>query len=945
VQWDGFPDVDSTFLGNLTAGTYPFIVEDLNTGCSFSGADTIYNIDILLLTVEVLQHETQRGLNDGICLVSWQGGLPNYDLRYFLQSDSMQYTLDSTGAIRFEQMAPGSYTWVITDAEGCEIEITIEILEGDCLFQVLSTVGDLICHNDDSGSIHLEFLNTIGEVVVHWPDFPVYSSLGASFVTGIPSGVYLIIIEDGSGCDQSVQITVTEPEPIVLSCSATHESGVGLGDGQVILTFSGNRGWTTIQTTIPGFSDYNPAPGDTQWVVPDVPPGSYLITILDEWNCTTSCQIVVRPANCDMQISSISPVPPSCHGGLGSIAVTISDPAGNVSIVWSDIGLFNALQRDDLPAGEYAVIITDEIGCQRDTTFSITQPPILEASISDSISPACGRQDGQVWIQASGGTGQISASWSNGIEGFNISGLGPDRYTVTVSDANGCSQSLVVDLNEISGPSIVVVDLLHNTCHGDLDGSIVIEVQEGTGPFLFDWSNGIQVENQLSDLAAGDYTVVVTDSRDCTDTLSFLISEPDPISPGLEVQQPDCDEENGAILFTPTGGTPPYQIFDASGQVSDSFTNLGEGTFSFWIRDAASCEWRDNVNIIARNKPVCSAGEDQALRCDLREVTLVGSMAGSTMDQLMYCWINGITGDTINIQQEQLNVKEAGIFVFYVLDRVSGCFDTDTVIVADSIYEITFVDMDWTHPICPGEQSGTIRLLEIEGGTAPYTILLNQSPVDLFVDDLNAGIYVVNISDRYGCVWPGFAITLQDPSSPTIQLPEKIEPVKGRPISIIPIIQWSDPVAIVNWYAGNELLCSNCDSPILTRIFEDSTYLTLEIINEQGCVFTRSVWIYPMDDLSVFIPNSFTPNGDGINDRFFLFDASGISRILSFEVFDRWGSKVFQKRDLAPHDENQGWDGTFKGVALMPDHFIYTVEVLFTNGNKQVFYGGVQLIR
>ena len=944
-MWDGFPGIDTSHLGGLTSGIYSYRVEDLTTGCAFSGVGSIDNLDVLQLVVEVIQHETQKGLRDGIVSVTWQGGISNYELIYFFDQDSITFALDSIGNLRIEGLAPGLYTWAIRDADGCELTIVVEILEGDCLFQVLVNAEDLTCHGDNSGAIRLEFLNIVGEVDVQWPAFTTYDSIGVDFVTGLPAGMYQFSVTDESGCDQQVQITISEPAPISLSCSAIHESAVGQQDGQIQILFSGNRGVTIISTTIPGFEIYEPQPDETAWSIQDVPPGTYQILLQDEWNCTATCQVVVRPANCDMQISNLDLMHPLCHGGQGGISIGIIDPSGDVSLIWSDIGTFNSLIREDIAAGLYSVIITDEVGCQRDTSFTLIQPTPLEIAIESKINPACGRNDGSVTIMASGGTGLLTAAWSNGMQGFELAGIQSGTYTVTVTDANGCGMDLEVDFEEILGPTIEVVDLVDNLCHGDFEGSILVQVLDGTAPFSYNWSNGLQNEAQLSDLSAGDYELVVIDLRNCSDTLWFTISEAEPILPGLEVVPPDCDQTNGMILFSPSGGTAPYQVYDAAGQSSTQFINLGEGTYTYRIVDASACERVETVTITARNRPLCSAGEDQSLRCNQREVMLVGIMDDQVINQLSYCWINAITGDTLNHQQDQLIVSESGVFLFYVFDRLSGCFNVDSVEVRDSIYEITFVDVQWGDPSCPDDENGYLQLMEVEGGTGPYAILLNQSPISERVDNLGAGTYLVSITDYYGCVWPDIEIVLQNPVPPVIQLPDRIEPVKGRAISIIPIIQWADPIITLNWYQGTDLICSSCSDPTLTMVFEDTTYLTLEIINERGCVFRRSVWIYPMDDLAVFIPNSFSPNGDGINDRFFLFDAAGISRILSFEVFDRWGSRVFQKRDLSPRGEDQGWDGTFKGMDLMPDHFIYYIEVLFHNGNTLMFYGGVQLIR
>ena len=146
------------------------------------------------------------------------------------------------------------------------------------------------------------------------------------------------------------------------------------------------------------------------------------------------------------------------------------------------------------------------------------------------------------------------------------------------------------------------------------------------------------------------------------------------------------------------------------------------------------------------------------------------------------------------------------------------------------------------------------------------------------------------------------------------------------------------------WQATNGILsCENCIEQELTPL-SNTTY-SIQVIDQNGCVATSEVNIIVLKEEGLYIPNSFSPNGDGVNDVFQIFADDGVAEINELQIFDRWGNQVFQKKSFPPNDFTFGWDGDFRGEAMNPGVFVYWVEVMFLDGRTKLFHGDITLVK
>ena len=298
-----------------------------------------------------------------------------------------------------------------------------------------------------------------------------------------------------------------------------------------------------------------------------------------------------------------------------------------------------------------------------------------------------------------------------------------------------------------------------------------------------------------------------------------------------------------------------------------------------------------------------------------------------------YNWSNGSTEDFI----ENL---PAGAYTLLVSDE-KGCEDQTSVnLEAPLPLSATINKQDIT--CFSGENSGAITINNPSGGVMPYLYSVNNQPFtgNTEIQNLPAGAYSILMQDNMGCEVIFEDIIITNPSGITVDLGEDREIQLGATIELNPQVNGE---VIYEWSSSDTLSCLNCPS-IQERPFKNTTY-SVKVTNiETGCIAEDAISIAVLKARNLYVPNAFSPNGDGVNDGLVILGGVDIDRILNFEIYARNGSRVFKKENFNLND-GIGWDGTFDRQELSTDVFIYFAEVLFIDGEKVTFKGDFTLIR
>ena len=324
-------------------------------------------------------------------------------------------------------------------------------------------------------------------------------------INNLTAGTYSVTITDQLSNTSTANATITEPSALALSTSQINVSCNGGNDGSIDLTSAGgtspyNFSWSNGANT----EDIGSLISDT-----------YEVTVTDNNGCTATTSTIINEPPAIVITPVITTI--SCNGlSDGSIDISVSNGVSPYSFTWSNGAITEDLSG--LSAGTFEVIITDVNGCTATTVVIIDEPAPLNITTSQTDVTCNGANDGSVDLTVTGGTTPYDFSWSNGEITEDLSGLSAGTFEVIITDANGCSATTVVIIDE-PAPLNITTSQTDVTCNGANDGSVDLTVTGGTTPYDFNWSNGAITED-LSGLSAGTFDVIVTDNNGCTITLA-----------------------------------------------------------------------------------------------------------------------------------------------------------------------------------------------------------------------------------------------------------------------------------------------------------------------------------------------------------------------------------------------------------------------------------------
>ena len=562
-NWDNAPDVEDP--SGIGAGTYNVIVTDAN-GCTKTATAIITEPSAITLSTTVVNVKCNGG-TDGSINLSITGGTAPYTYNW----DNAPDVEDPSG------LGAGTYNVTVTDANSCTKTTTATIIEPTAI-ALSTTAVNVKCNAGTDGSINLSVTGGTAPFTYNWDNAPDVED-----PSGLGAGTYIVTVTDANGCTKTATATITEPTAIALSTTVVNVKCNGGTDGSINLSITGG--------TAPFTYNWDNAPD-----VEDpsgIGAGTYNVIVTDANGCTkTATAIITEPSAITLSTTVVNV---KCNGGKdGSINLNVTGGTAPFTYNWD-----NAPDVEDpsgLGAGTYIVTVTDANGCTKTATATITEQSAITLSTTVVNVKCNGGTDGSINLSITGGTAPYTYNWDNAPDVEDPSGLAAGTYNVTVTDANGCTKTATATITE---PDILnLTTIIKNvTCNGGNDGSINLTVYGGTAPYSFNWDNAPDVEDP-SGLAAGAYTVIVSDKNDCFIKFTFNISQPNQILISSSVTPPSCiNVKNGKINTTVSGGTPPYTFnWDNAPDVQNP-DGLFNGTYNLTVTDAKSCTAIHTVQI------------------------------------------------------------------------------------------------------------------------------------------------------------------------------------------------------------------------------------------------------------------------------------------------------------------------------------------------------------
>jgi large repetitive protein len=706
----------------LVPGTYSVVVTD-NNSCTASTSVAVNNTPGPVATISSTSNVSCFGGSDGSATVTVSAGVPPYN-----------YSWAATGgsAATASGLAAGTYTVTVTDANGCISPDTATITQPTLLVVNVVTTN-VSCFGGNNGTATAAgFGGTPGYIFTWLPS----GSTGTN-ISGLSAGTYTVQVADNKGCISTQTFSITQPTLLSPSIASTTS----------VSCFGGNNGAASVSVAGGSpFYTYNWLPfGGTNDSASGLSAGTYTVNIADANSCTTSITVTITQPAMALSATGTGSVT-SCFGGSdGTGIVTPSGGTPSYSYTWAPSG-GPGPNASGLPVGTYTILVTDAMGCQTNTSLTVTQPTPIVSSLT-TVNPSCGFANGSISSSVSGGTGSYTYFWTPGAATTSsISSVGPGSYTLIINDANACSSTVSATLTNIPGPSVSIASVSSVSCFNGNNGTATASVSSGTPPYTYSWlpSGGSAITGTA--LSAGNYTVTVTDSLGCMNTAVATVTEPSAVGISVSALTPvSCfGGSNGAITVTGTGGTPAYGYSWAPVIFSSpAISGLTAGSYTVTVTDANSCATSISVAVTEPATLVTSIGSSTNVTCyNGTNGTASASVSGGTIPYT-YLWSDGQTGSTaVNLT--------AGSYTVTVND-FNGCTAMTTATITQPTQVITSAGPNDT--ICLGS-AGSLTSTAA-GGAGNYYYVWQPGPSinpgTLNIIPTVSTTYTVVAYDQVGC--------------------------------------------------------------------------------------------------------------------------------------------------------------------------------------------------
>jgi gliding motility-associated-like protein len=616
---------------------------------------------------------------------------------------------------------------------------------------------------------------------------------------------------------------------------------------------------------------------------------------------------------------------PSCGSSNGSATIT-ANPAGAYTYTWSAPAVSNTNSASNLPAGTYTINVSLN-GCSSSTIITLQasgSPTITNVS---TLPSQCGSSNGSATVTAipAGST----FTWSSGITSTinTATNLSPGNYSVTVTNS-GCTTTTIVSISNSNGPSSVTTTTTQAAC-GLNNGTVIFSnVIGGTAPYQFNFNNQGFSSNASYTIGAGSYPVVISDAGNCTFTTNVIIATSNgPSSLTTTTTQAACGLNNGTVIFNNViGGTAPYQFnFNNQGFSPNASYTIGAGSYPVVISDAGNCTFTTNVIISNNDGPNAVSVTTVAAGCGIANgiITVNNVVGGTAPYQYNF---NNTTFSGINTY-----TSGAGNYQIIVRDQGGCTFTTSAIIPQNS--GPTSISYTTSPSIC-GQNNGIISITGVTGGIGPYNYNFNNEGFSTITNyTVEANSYPIIVQDAGGCTYStSILVTNINPTFTPVTQTQS------------PSCDVNDGFLIINGVSGGTApyeYSFNGGNFNATNSFYDlatGTY-TINIRDNNDCISSFTINLNKSDEGPIlFVPNSFSPNNDKLNDNWF---PKGYC-ILEYVcyIYNRWGEKIAQLNQI-----DETWDGTFKNNDVTDDVYIYKIEAKGYNKDKIYKTGHIYVVR
>lgn len=703
---------NSTATG-LTAGTYTVTVTD-NNNCT--AVDQIIISSPPVLTASIINHQDVScfGLTNGSTQVSASGGTPPYTYNW----SNGPTTVVNSG------LSGGIYTVTVTDFKNCTTTVSDTILAPQPLNLNATVISNALCNGGNQGSATVAVNGGVMPYTFLWSNAQTNDTASA-----LTAGSYSVTVTDSNGCTNSATITITEPTAVNASIIASsNPSCITATNGTATASGSGGN---------PPYS-YSWSSGGSSATETNLGSGTYFVTVTDANMCSDTASVtLVDPTGITALAVPINNV--SCNGGTdGTAAVIAFGGTPPYTYNWSSGGFMSV--EMNLSAGFYTVIVSDANNCSASANVTISEPNAITNTFTITNANCNNVSDGMITANPLGGIPPYTYSWSNADTTATIDSLMAGTYILTITDSNSCT--FIDTAFVLNGLRVQVqLDSLRNiACFGDSTGFLSVSGLNGTPPYTFLWSNGA-TSSSISNLKFNTYSVTISDANGCFGDSTFTINQNNQLVANINKVDVLCNgDNNGVAAVTVVGGTPPYSYNWSNAATTAVINGLSAGNYTVTVSDSSSCSVVGTVTINQPN-PLIISDSIQPITCfnECDASISITNLSGGT-NPYSFNWS---TGDTTS----SIDSLCAGTYSLTITD-FNGCDTTINYTINQP--NLLSSNTTKTDVSCGGLADGSV-VLNVNGGTLPYSFNWSNSATSQNLSGLSPGKYFVTITDSNGC--------------------------------------------------------------------------------------------------------------------------------------------------------------------------------------------------
>lgn len=939
-QWND-PNLQTSALAiNLCAGTFQMTVTDANN-CQVTESISVTQPNLLSVATSTVS--SNCGQSNGSACSNVIGGVSPYT--YYWSDPNNQQS-----ACAFN-LSSGSYVLSITDGNNCQKDtvVTINDILGPSINLVQST--DILCNGLSTGEIEMNVSSgTLPYGTFQWIDNSTGNPTGPvnnSTIPNIPAGCYTLEVIDAAGCAASYTQCVTEPNQLNLTVTnivnATCNGGC---DGMATALYAGGTGpfnllWDNGQTSIIGIN---------------LCAGSHNVTITDSYGCATTQSVLIDEPTATATTQSGGGTT-SCFGLCDGI-IQITSTGGTLPFTYNWLpAVSNSSIASGLCEGTYTVQTIDGNGCTTLSDFNVTSPPEL-TGVLNMTSATCGLCNGTVTFSGAGGTIPYSYDWVDGQTAQTATGICEGSFAGILVDANGCQVVDNIQVGNIPGPQISGFINFDPSCNGSTNGFSTVELIGGTAPFAYDWNNFALSQQTATFIGSGIHCVEVTDINGCTDIACTELFEPSTVVAVVDGQDSICFGDTAQIWASASGGNGgPYtfnwQAPNDTLNGSGPFTVDPDSTsyYCFSASDASGCISSNVgcIEIYVHPALYITAGSSPDI-CPGDSATISPQISGGSGGVYTLDWYTeAITAaNYISSNSSFTALPDSTITYYVVLNDGCSASSIDSVIVV-------------VNPI----PTAQIQLID-SAGCYPYpaSFMVNTDVGAQFLWNYNCDSIMDSISTSSTIVYeypqPGIydlcVTVISDSGCQSYTYDSAAIEIYDVPIADFnlnpPYTTTIDPNVTMDnlsqgetiWYWDLNGDAQFDDSSTYNPSYEypgpGSYEVFLLVENDNGCIDYISKVIEIGSDQAVYVPNTFSPEGDGINDTFYPVFNNVQEEGYELQIFNRWGEFIYGVYSLST-----SWDGTLYGEDCQIGTYIWKLKYRDLNNNDVELMGHVNLIR